>query len=58
MAPYGTVSNEMIGILLLALAGFLIGGVYATWKSVKLMAIVLGLAALVAAGAAVAWFVG
>ena len=48
----------MIGILLLALAGFLIGGVYATWKSVKLMAIVLGLAALVAAGAAVAWFVG
>ncbi|WP_176968937.1 hypothetical protein [Amycolatopsis xylanica] len=51
-------SNEMIGILLLALAGFLIGGVYATWKSVKLMAIVLGLAALVAAGAAVAWFVG
>ncbi|WP_370943129.1 hypothetical protein AB5J62_29065 [Amycolatopsis sp. cg5] len=51
-------SKEMIGILLLALAGFLIGGVYATWKSVKLMAIVLGLAALVAAGAAVAWFVG
>lgn len=48
----------MIGILLLALAGFLIGGVYATWKSVKLMAMVLGLAALVAVGGAIAWFVG
>ena len=50
-------SNEVIGILLLALAGFLIGGVYATWKTAKLFATALGVATLVAIGAAVAWFV-
>ncbi|HKS49028.1 MAG TPA: hypothetical protein VJT49_28750 [Amycolatopsis sp.] len=51
-------SKETIGILLVALAGFLIGGVYSTWKTAKLMAAVLGVAALLAIGGAVAWFVG
>lgn len=46
-----------IGILLIALAGFLIGGVYSTFKTAKLMATVLGFGAALAIGAAVLWFV-
>lgn len=51
-------SKETIGILLLALAGFLVGGVYSVWKTAKLMATVFAIAALLAIGGAVAWFVG
>jgi hypothetical protein len=51
-------SKDLVGILLLALAGFLIGGVYSAWKTAKVMATVLGVAALLAIGGAVAWFVG
>jgi hypothetical protein len=49
-------SNEVIGILLLAVAGFLIGGVYVTWKTAKMFAIALLFGTLLAAGAAVTWF--
>jgi len=42
---------------LLAVAGFLIGGVYTTWKTAKVMASVLGVAALLAIGGAIAWYV-
>jgi len=49
------VSNEVIAVILLAVGGFLIGGVYATWKSVKFLAIVLGVAAVLAIGGAIAW---
>jgi hypothetical protein len=52
------VSKEIVGILLLALAGFLAGGVYSTWKTAKLMAAFLLVATLLAVGGAVAWFVG
>lgn len=48
-------SKQLIGIGLIALAGLLIGGVYATWKSMKFFAIVLCLCALLAAGGALAW---
>ncbi|MGH3450900.1 MAG: hypothetical protein ACRDQW_09240 [Haloechinothrix sp.] len=48
--------NEVVIIGLLALAGFLIGGVYTTWKSAKFMAILLAGAAILAAGGAVAWW--
>jgi hypothetical protein len=47
--------RDWIWIALLALAGFLIGGVYSTWKTAKLMAVLLGVGALLAAGGAVAW---
>jgi hypothetical protein len=47
--------KEYVGLGLLALAGFLIGGVYSTWKTAKGMAIVLIVLTLVAIGAAVAW---
>ena len=50
-------SKEVIAVLLLALGGFLVGGVYSTWKTAKFMAGVLGLAALLAVGGAVFWFV-
>ncbi|MGH3758518.1 hypothetical protein [Actinophytocola sp.] len=50
-------SREVIVIGLLAVAGFLIGGVYSTWKTARFLAIVLGLAALVAIGGAVVWLV-
>ncbi|HYS35471.1 MAG TPA: hypothetical protein VEO01_07520 [Pseudonocardiaceae bacterium] len=42
---------------LLALAGFLVGGVYTTYKTAKVMASVLALAALLAIGGAIAWYV-
>ena len=42
-------------ILLLALGGFLVGGVYSTWKTAKFMAVVLGVAALLAIGGAIFW---
>ena len=50
-------SKDVVLILLLAVAGFLIGGVYTTWKTAKVMAGVLGVGALLAIGGAVAWYV-
>ncbi len=50
-------SPEVVIVVLIALAGFLLGGVYTTWKTAKGMAIVLlAAAALAAGGAAVWWF--
>jgi hypothetical protein len=43
---------------LLALAGFLIGGVYATWKSVRALAMGVAVAAVVAIVGAIAWLSG
>jgi hypothetical protein len=48
--------HEYIAIALLAVAGFLIGGVYTMWKTAKIAAAVLGVLALLAAGGAIAWF--
>jgi hypothetical protein len=50
-------SKDVALIALLAVAGFLIGGVYTTYKTAKVMAGVLGLAALLAIGGAIAWYV-
>lgn len=49
------VSKEVVAVLLLALAGFLIGGVYSLWKTAKLVAGLLGIAAVLAVGGAVVW---
>ena len=46
----------MVAVLLLALGGFLVGGVYSAWKTAKFMAVVLGVAALLAIGGAIFWF--
>jgi hypothetical protein len=50
-------SKEVVVIILLAVAGFLVGGVYSTYKTAKILAMVLGLAAAVAIGGAVVWMV-
>jgi hypothetical protein len=50
------VSKEVVLIILIAVAGFLIGGVYTTWKTAKLTATVLGVAAALAIGGAIAWY--
>jgi hypothetical protein len=49
------VTKEIAVVGLLALAGFLVGGVYSTWKTAKVLAVVLGVCALLAAGGAIAW---
>lgn len=49
--------STTVGILLIALAGFLIGGVYSTWKTAKALAMVLGAGVLLSVGGAIAWFV-
>ncbi|HEY0806208.1 MAG TPA: hypothetical protein VGD84_14130 [Pseudonocardiaceae bacterium] len=50
-------TKDVALIGLLALAGFLVGGVYTTWKTAKVMATVLALAAALAVGGAIAWYV-
>lgn len=50
-------TKDVALIGLLAVAGFLIGGVYTTWKTAKVMAAVLAVAALLAIGGAIAWYV-
>ncbi len=47
--------KEYVVIGLLALAGFLGGGVYSTWKTARGLAIALLVLALVSVGGAVAW---
>ncbi|NIH79307.1 MULTISPECIES: hypothetical protein [Amycolatopsis] len=50
-------SKEVVAVLLLALGGFLVGGVYSTWKTAKVLAAALLVAALLAVGGAIAWLV-
>ncbi|MFD1147455.1 hypothetical protein [Saccharothrix hoggarensis] len=47
--------KEYVVIGLLALAGFLGGGVYSTWKTARGLAVVLIVLTLAAVAAAVAW---
>lgn len=48
-------SKELVVIGLFAVAGFLLGGVYSTWKTARVLAIVLALAAAVAVVGAILW---
>ncbi|WP_198942911.1 hypothetical protein [Actinophytocola xanthii] len=50
-------SKEVVVIGLLALAGFLLGGVYSTYRTARGLAVLLGAAALLAIGGAVVWLV-
>lgn len=43
------------GVALLALAGFLLGGVVSTWRSSRPMAVALGAGAVLAAAGGIAW---
>ncbi|HUQ55495.1 hypothetical protein [Lentzea sp.] len=49
--------KEVVVIGLLALAGFLGGGVYATWKTAKTLAVILLVLTAVAVGGAVLWLI-
>lgn len=49
--------TDYLPVLLLAAAGFLVGGVWAMWKTAKFMAIVLAVLAVVAVVGGVAWLV-
>jgi hypothetical protein len=48
-------SKEVVVIALIAVAGFLMGGVYSTYRTAKVLAAVLALCAAVAVGGAVVW---
>jgi hypothetical protein len=48
-------SKELVVIGLFAVAGFLLGGVYSTWKTARVLAIILALAAAVAVAGAIVW---
>ncbi|NGY57402.1 hypothetical protein G7043_00500 [Lentzea sp. NEAU-D13] len=47
--------KEVVVIGLLALAGFLGGGVYATWKTAKFLAVILLVLTVIAVSGAVLW---
>lgn len=51
-------SEGLIAILLLAAAGFLLGGVWALWRTAKFFASVLAVLVVIAAAAGVLWMVG
>ncbi len=51
----GPMSTDVTVILLLALAGFLIGGAYSTWKTSRPLSISLAVCAVLAAAGAIAW---
>lgn len=51
--------SEVVIVGLIALAGFLLGGVYTTWRTARVMALLLlAAAALALGGAALWWFSG
>ncbi|MFC9437522.1 hypothetical protein [Nocardia sp. NPDC057030] len=51
-------STDVTVIILLALAGFLLGGVYSTWKTARKFAILLAVLAALAIAGAAAWGLG
>lgn len=48
--------RDWIWVVLIVVAGFLLGGAYSAWKTSKIFAGVLFLLVLLAAGGAVAWY--
>ncbi|HEX7305760.1 MULTISPECIES: hypothetical protein [unclassified Lentzea] len=49
--------KEVVVIGLLALAGFLGGGVYTTWKTARVLAVILLVLTVLAVGGAVLWLI-
>ena len=47
--------KEVVVLGLLALAGFLAGGVYTTWKTARVLAVILAVLAALAITAAILW---
>ncbi|GAA2801331.1 hypothetical protein [Crossiella cryophila] len=51
------VFKDWVWLILLGLAGFLLGGVYVTWKTSRMFAFVLLAGAILAAVGAVTWMI-
>lgn len=51
----GVMSSNVAVVVLFALAGFLIGGAYTTWKTTRPLAIGLGVCAVLAVAGAIVW---
>jgi len=49
--------RDVIPVLLLALAGFLAGGSYTSWKTSRLLAVLLAVAAALALAGGIAWWI-
>ena len=49
--------RDLIPVFLLAVAGFLAGGAYTSWKSSRVFAVVLAVLAALAVAGGVAWLV-
>ncbi|WP_227979369.1 hypothetical protein [Nocardia spumae] len=49
-------SNSILVVFLLALAGFLVGGAFTMWKNSRLMSAILGVCALLAVVGAISWW--
>ncbi len=49
-------SHTAIVLFGLALAGFLLGGAYSTWKTVRWLSVALAVCGVMSAVAALAWF--
>ncbi len=53
----GRVSHSVIVVVLLALAGFLIGGVFTTWKNgSRVLSVILGVCAVLAIVGMALWW--
>ncbi|WP_194853096.1 hypothetical protein [Nocardia sp. SYP-A9097] len=50
-------SKDVAMIVLLALAGFLFGGAYSTWKTARPLAIALGIAGVLAVAGAILYLI-
>jgi hypothetical protein len=46
---------DLLGVGLLAVAGFLVGGAYSAWRTARMTAVLLIVGAVLAAAAGVAW---
>ncbi|MGO4613761.1 hypothetical protein AB4305_05525 [Nocardia sp. 2YAB30] len=53
-----TVPTDVAVIILFALAGFLLGGAYTTWKTARPLSLALAVCAVLAAAGALAWWLG
>lgn len=49
--------RDVIPVLLLAVAGFLAGGSYTSWKTSRLLAVLLAVAAALALAGGIAWWI-
>jgi hypothetical protein len=47
--------SDLLGVLLLAVSGLLVGGAYTTWKQSRQLGVAVGIGAVLSAAAGIAW---